>query len=242
MNNTNLEVICEQIRKDIDLDNAFLSDSYFYSSLSLCVIDAVFSIGVRYSSVKNTVANYADYFGLKMHRSREENSYPSSLEQNSLKTLISEIDQLTVEKFTERVFKNRQRTSTRSGILKTEAVYQFASVLLCNEVNTFDDIKHLYSNAETIGRDIRKITGQKSGISYDYFLMLAGNDNLIKPDRMINRYFNKLTDETLTQNSLLDILTGCSSILKESHPTLSPRILDHEIWKFQRTMNTTEVQ
>ncbi len=111
-----------------------------------------------------------------------------------------------------------------------------------NEVNTFDDIKHLYSNTETIGRDIREITGQKSGISYDYFLMLAGNDNLIKPDRMINRYFNKLTNETLTPNSLLDILTGCSNILKESHPTLSPRILDHEIWKFQRTMNTTEVQ
>lgn len=217
-----------------------LSDSYFYYSLPLCVIDAVFSIGVRYSSVKNTVANYVDYFGLEMYRSREVSGYPSSSKQNTLKRLIYEIDQLSVEQFTARVFKNKQRTSSRSGILKTEAVYQFASVLLRNKVNTFDDVKHLYLNTKKIEKDIKKIPGQKSGISYDYFLMLVGNDDLIKPDRMITRYFNKLTNKNLSPDSLLDILKACSCIFKKTYPTISPRVLDHEIWKFQRKISATE--
>ena len=29
-------------------------------------------------------------------------------------------------------------------------------------------------------------------ISYKYFLMLAGNENFVKPDRMINRYLENI--------------------------------------------------
>mgnify|MGYP003466554474 CR=1 FL=1 len=35
-----------------------LGDEYFYASLPLCVIDAVYSIGVRYGSVRNVIRRY----------------------------------------------------------------------------------------------------------------------------------------------------------------------------------------
>ena len=35
---------------------------------------------------------------------------------------------------------------------------------------------------------MRAIPGQRSGISLTYFFMLAGSDDLVKPDRMLGRF------------------------------------------------------
>ena len=48
-------VACESI---FDLASAALSPSYYYDSLPYCIIDAVFSIGVRYTSTQNVVKSY----------------------------------------------------------------------------------------------------------------------------------------------------------------------------------------
>lgn len=234
MNNFNFEYISQQIQSDINLKNASLSDSYFYQSLSLCVIDAVFSIGVKYSSTKNVVQRYTTYFNLEQYRPRDIQGYPNIDKQDSLRNLVDRMEQLSISCFTEDILKNKQRTSTKSGILKTEAVFRFATILLENNINTFEDVEHLFQKSEKIKKDISKIPGQKSGISYDYFLMLVGNDDLIKPDRMISRYFEGVTQEKLKQKDLLHILKTCSDILEPEYGGLTPRMLDHEIWKFER--------
>ena len=43
---------------NLDLKGARLSDSYYYNSLPLCLIDAIYSIGVHYTSVENAVKNF----------------------------------------------------------------------------------------------------------------------------------------------------------------------------------------
>lgn len=230
----NIDRIARNIKNDIDLADASLSDSYFYNSLTLCVIDSVFSIGVRYTSVINTVDNYVKFFDLKKYRSRVSSRYPVFKEQNCLSDLIKNIDELSIDFFTRNVFKNRQRTSTRNGILKTEATYNFAKVLYKNSINSFDDIEKLYKNSELIKSEVREIPGQKSGISFDYFLMLAGNSNLVKPDRMIKRYLERATGQKLTEEKLLHILRDVTAHLKSEYKNLTPRLLDHEIWKFER--------
>lgn len=230
----NVERIARNIKNDVDLANASLSDSYFYNSLTLCVIDSVFSIGVRYTSVINTVDNYVKFFDLKTYRSRVLSIYPGLKEQDCLSDLIENIDELSIDFFTRNVFKNRQRTSTRNGILKTEATYNFAKVLYKNSINSFDDIEKLYKNSELIKSEVREIPGQKSGISFDYFLMLAGNSNLVKPDRMIKRYLERATGQKLSQDKLLYILKEVSHHLQSEYKNLTPRLIDHEIWKFER--------
>jgi len=45
----------------LPLATASLGDDYHYQSLPLCVIDAVFSIGVRYSGTRNVVARYCTH-------------------------------------------------------------------------------------------------------------------------------------------------------------------------------------
>lgn len=85
------------------------------------------------------------------------------------------------------VFCNQQRTSSRKGILRVEAVYQFADILRKNGINTFGDTENECRN-EKVRAKIREIKGQKSGISFDYFLMLAGSDGHTKADGMLRAF------------------------------------------------------
>ena len=68
-----MEMECARIagkaRSVLNLSDAQLGAEYTYHSLSLCVIDAVFSIGVRYAGVQAVVQNYCDHFSLPLLRS-----------------------------------------------------------------------------------------------------------------------------------------------------------------------------
>ncbi len=56
-----VDTITAYCRTKLDLTQAILTDqAYSYYSLPLCVIDAVFSIGVRYSSTEATVRRFCD--------------------------------------------------------------------------------------------------------------------------------------------------------------------------------------
>ena len=55
----NINKLVAHIRRTLDDLGTPLSDAaYEYTSLPLCVIDAVFSIGVRYESTENTVRDF----------------------------------------------------------------------------------------------------------------------------------------------------------------------------------------
>ena len=72
---------------------------YYYQSLSLCVIDAVFSIGVTYTSTRKTVIKYCDFYGMKRIRN-DFMSVPLESEQESMSQLIDKIEHKGIEEFT----------------------------------------------------------------------------------------------------------------------------------------------
>lgn len=216
----------------LPLSAAHLSDDYFYQSLPLCVIDAVYSIGVRYTGVQRVVARYCEYFGLQKVRS-DPHALPAREEQESIGTSCEHVEQLGIEAMTSKVFANRQRTSTQNGILKSEAVYRFASVLRGHGVEYLQDIPVAAENA-ALERDIREIPGQRSGISLQYLWMLAGSDEFIKPDRMILRFLQAALERTVAVPEAQELLRGATEQLRKQYPELTPRVLDHEIWKYQR--------
>ena len=233
MTDYTLQKVVERIRDNIDLSESFLSDEYYYNSLTLCIIDSVFSIGVNYRSVQNTVRKYCNYYGLKIFRNREGKNYPNHDQQETVKSLIKKIDGLGINGFTKIVLQNRQRTSTQSGILKTEAVFRFAKTVADQKISTFKDIVNVKIN-KSLENKIREIPGQKSGVSFKYFLMLAGNCDLIKPDRMIIRYIENIIQEKLSEEKIMDLIKKAAEVFEKEFPNITPRSLDHEIWKFQR--------
>lgn len=215
---------CEQV---LPLGSAKLSEGYYYDSLPLCVIDAVFSMGVRYTSVQNVVSSYCRCFGLREYNQDRGGGAGG----HTISDLIKNIEDIGADPSADALFHNRQRTSTRSGILKSEAVLRFAKVLSRYGVDSFSDLDsaELPPEAE---EEIKKIPGQGSGLCLQYFYMLAGNDNLAKPDRHVLRFIERYTGKKPTVPEAQKLLEKTVDILKPQYPDLTVRLLDYTIWNY----------
>jgi len=215
---------CERL---FDLDTLALSESYYYASLPLCVIDAVFSIGVKYTSTQNTVRRYCRYFGLAEYQSDMKLGDAT----HRISQMVSSLEALGAAKCADSVFCNHQRTSAHNGILKAEAVLMFAKVLQADGIETLEDFrrKGLSSDAET---EIMQIPGQKSGLSLHYFYMLAGDDSYAKPDRHILRFINKYAGVNPGIHEAQELLQDTVHELKRNHPNITVRLLDYTIWDY----------
>ena len=219
--------ICNECENTFQLDKLSLGASYYYASLPLCIIDAVFSIGVRYTSTKNTVFKYCQYYGLQEYdyKNRRENS------RHTVSQFIENISSIGADKAAADVFQNKQRTSSKNGILKAEAVLRFAQVLHNHGIETFADIPE-DGMPTIIETEIKKIPGQKSGLAYHYFCMLSGDDTQAKPDRHVMRFLKNATGKSYSVDAAQNILTKAAAQLKLKHPNISVRLLDYAIWDY----------
>jgi hypothetical protein len=112
----------EQLRGLIDDCGQFRSSrtpSGYREGLALCVIDSVQSTGVRYSSVGKIVARYRSY-------RREQGSDPN---RDGVLELLATFDELNGPEGWARKIGNNNRTSTRSGVLKSQVIRDAARVL-----------------------------------------------------------------------------------------------------------------
>lgn len=222
-----VESLCQACEATLNLKNAELSPSYYYDSLPQCVIDAVFSIGAKYTSTTNVVKSYCAYYDLRVHNGgRDEKG-----DKHTISQLIDHITAIGMEKSADVIFQNHQRTSTRSGILKADAVLRFAMVLQKYGVETLADMssKGLPLQAEA---EIMRIPGQKSGLSLRYLYMLSGDDSQSKPDRHVMRFLKEHTGQDCSIQEAQDLLTEAVEILREKYPQMSVRLLDYSIWNY----------
>jgi hypothetical protein len=72
--------------------------------------------------------------------------------------------------------------------------------------------------------------------------MLAGEENMVKPDRMIRRFLWRVIGNLASQQSALAWLSQALEILNRTHPTLTLRKLDHEIWKYEKSTANKFIQ
>lgn len=210
-------------------ENFELPLEYHYSHLPLCAIDAVFSIGVTYQSVTNTVDRFCRHFNIEKHQAKRELTTSDCLAM---------MYSVPSDELTQKIYKNRQRTSTANGILKSEAVMMFLEVLREHGVECFASLTD--KTIEKLEPAIRQIPGQGSGISWNYFLMLAGRDYYIKPDRMILRFLETVTQTHVKPAESILILREVTTRMNQHGFHLTPRELDSLIWEYQKFSNLTK--
>jgi hypothetical protein len=225
-----VERLVLHVRKVLgDLTRPQPEGEYQYSSLALCVVDAVYSIGVRYESTWRTVSDFARRQCWEVDRKKASREYEVTDLLSILRPYEHRWEQMAIE-----VFRNSQRTSSRSGILKAEAVYRFAQVLYSFGIETFSDALRLGLRDE-VKNAIAAIPGQGSGISYSYFLILAGHPDAVKPDRMVSRFVAKaLGLRNVTQQQCENLVRQACLLLRPEYPKLTASLLDHAIWEYQR--------
>lgn len=234
LSSTNQKLIFDKCISELPLSAASLSDEYYYDSLVFCIIDAIFSIGANYASTKNTVIKYCNHFGLR--RIQVPKGSPSN-NDNAYKIshFLRDTDSLA-DFGASSLYENKQRTSSRGGILKAEAVFRAAKIFQEYHIETLLEFRS--ASAKTIC-EIKEafltIPGQKSGISFDYLLMLSGDDSFMKIDRWLLRFCEDATRTTyIVTAAYKDLLAVAEELKIRGFPSLTPRLLDHTIWNHMR--------
>jgi hypothetical protein len=193
-----------------------------YDSVGLAMIDAIWSIGVRYQSVENVIARYRAERLAGGHD-------PEADRPQDVRSFIEASG--GPEGFALRI-RNHQRTSSRNGILKAEAVLHEARILEHESVAVPADLagaseerlQHLQARWSAV-------PGQASGISWRAFCMLVGLAE-VKPDRMIRRYvataLGRPGETAVGVEEARDLVMATAA-----HLGVSPRDLDYAIWSYQ---------
>lgn len=200
-----------------------------YSTLALCVLDAVYSMGVHYESTVRTVQDFCRWAGWEAALDKAPREYRVS-------EFIALLESYTSEQMAEQIYNNRQRTSTRNGILKAEAVLRFVRVLRQFGIDTYADLAG-NPNDDALEEAVRAIPGQTSGVCYSYFRMLAGNNDGVKEDRMVLRFIGEALGRPIIQTEEAAVLVrAAASRLQNEYRWLTAKVLDYLIWKYQRTI------
>lgn len=193
--------------------------------LALCVIDSVQSTGVNYTSVGNVLDRYRAY-------RREHGGEPAT---DGAAELLATFDELDGPDAWASLIGTRNRTSTRGGILKAEAIREAARVLTADGIDTTAALRAAADDDEVQLDRARKawcaVKGQRSGITWRYVLMLAGVAG-VKPDRMICRFVADalgVPRHNVGSKFAAGIVTAAAAELD-----MSATALDHAIWRFQR--------
>ena len=194
-------------------------------SLALAVIDAIWSVGIRYTTTRGVVTRYTAYRRLA----------GADAATDGLTELLGVYDLLGGTDAVIDHFGTRHRVSTRPGAaLKGEAVHQAATALHTLGIDTAAQFR----TSQDTGLGLRAeaawkaVPGQGSGISWRYLRMLLGIAD-VKPDRMVKRFITSALgpdEQPLSDDQVVDLVKATAA-----HHGVDPRALDHEIWKHQTT-------
>ncbi|MFE2532590.1 hypothetical protein [Streptomyces sp. NPDC059371] len=203
-----------------------------WAHASLCVLDSVFSINAHYERhTVPTCYRYAAWAGISVPLSGSA-QLPVPDEQ-PLQGFVTHIQTHGEEDFSSKVLQNRQRTrANRDAPLKVEAARQYAELLVSHGIATLADANALFADLDklrAIERDLAGVAGHGSGARLAYLWMLLGDDNRIKPDRMVLRWLQTVLQRTVTTVQAISILTEAAARL-----SYTPWELDHAIWNNQR--------
>ena len=191
-----------------------------YASLALGLMDAVWSIGVRYTGVLNV-----------LHRYRAaRRGAGADPDRDTPADLIAFIGSCGGPDTFAAAVNNRQRTSSRNGILKADAILRVAQVLVDADIQTPDALAAATPNQLAEARRWTAIPGQGSGLSWDYFLMLAGRQG-VKADRMVRRFVADalgVGEHEVSQSEAHALITGAATQLQ-----VPISRLDYAIWLHQ---------
>ena len=168
-------------------------------------------------------------------RASKKYTLPEVKNQISTTDFLSLFGNESVDSLASSVFKNRQRTSSKNGILKVEAVIKFLKILKDFGIEYYQDISRIIDN-ESFDFCIKNIPGQKSGISLKYFFMLSGSKDLIKPDRMVIRFLQDASGKKFNLQDCQTVLSAVTIEINKKGYDLTPQLVDNAIWNFQRNL------
>lgn len=232
-----VQLLIQSVKQKLSfqLNTHALPDEYYYQSLTLSAIDAVFSAQARYPSVRSVVQRYCNKYKLTNFREPRE-CLPLLESQENISELIQKMEQKGVSYFAENIFENRSKLS---GRLKADVLLDLLNKIQTLNIQTFQDIQPWLIHPDKQKLLVKKITethGIGEAISR-YFLMLSGDDQMVKPDIMILRFIRNAIGRQVHAIKAVKLIQEVSRRLLPDYPHINPRLLDYLIWSWQRNQS-----
>ena len=187
-----------------------------YAGTAIAVLASIWSIGVRYQSVDRVLERY---------RALRAGVDADADTPADLAAVIERVG--GPDAFAD-AMQNRQRTSTRNGILKAEAVLLAARHL--RELGITAPLDLVAATPDTLDAIRARwvtVPGQRSGISFDAFLMVSGRPG-VKADRMIRRFVAAALGRTVSAERAGALVREAAGRLE-----VDDRTLDYAIWRYE---------
>lgn len=203
-------------------------------SLSFAITDAVWSISADYNAVVVPLVRkkLAAKFGV------DQPTVPAKDPIGEDPLPLTSLTEMSVEELT--ALTNRQRTSTRGGILKADAVLRYARIFTDHRVATMSDAIELFDDStrfDAIDSALRQVPGEGGdGVRRGYLWMIIGKDDLIKPDRMVLRWLDHqgvTADPSRARRIVEQIIPEVSRKLGRA---VSAWDIDHAMWNAGRAL------
>jgi len=197
-----------------------------YAHISLALVDAVYSIRMRYSAVRRVVAAYC--------QASETQDQPlaarggTGVRERGLGHFLDLAGASSGRELADRLF-GGSRSKTH-GRLKADVCVEAAQRLRAAGVTYSGDLRERASDAE-----VRQAWTGIHGlgwVTWQYFCALNGIDEL-KPDVMLTRFVAKTVGRRVDAVETDELLSCVWEALLPRHPDLTKRALDHAIWRFE---------
>ena len=209
-----------------------IPDMEYYSCVGLCALDAVFSIQSRYNSVVSPLIDrFCDLIGIP-RRANDPHTLPTD-GQITITELTNRLEGFTPD-FLAEAINNRQRTSSKSGILKADAFLRYLQVFQQFGVDTYQDVNRLVEENPAFEAAIRQIPGQN--VAVDYFFMLAGDTDGVKVDTHHRRFVRNAVGRDLPADEVKELFRQAVQYYRQhGYPQMTARHLDHIVWSWQKS-------
>ncbi|QEH93492.1 heme peroxidase [Dermacoccus abyssi] len=216
-----IELVTNAARVDLGDDTRWFKPEG-YTSVALCLIDSIYSTGNHYSGVIDAVRRYRERRAADGADATFDSASDLALAAESWGGPEGLAD----------VTKHWRCWPSKNAPFKAQAVIDAADLLRRAGLETVEDVRRELSAPEAqIASPVKSawlgIPGQRSGLTWTYFLMLAGVPG-VKADRMVTRYIARVLDRVVDPHEAA-LLVGAAA----DERGLSRTLLDHAIWRHE---------
>lgn len=197
-------------------------------SLVFCIADAVWSIGAHYDKVVVPLVRrrIAKELGVNQPTAPADGFRAKDL------LPLKDFEKLALDRLI--ALTNLQRTSTRGGILKADAVLRRRRIFREHGIETLEQAIELMTDEDRFAKfddELRSIPGEGGyGVRRGYLWMLIGNDDLIKPDRMVLRWLEQHDVRTDPDGAREIIAALLPKVRLAGNRPPTAWEIDHAIW------------
>ncbi|MCH5156830.1 MAG: hypothetical protein J1G02_03010 [Clostridiales bacterium] len=215
VSNDKVDLFAQYCVDKLNLESIRYDDEY--QSLSVCILDCIYSLRAHYYSCAVPLLNrYAARF---LHGDRFAPN----------ETLTDFIGNIEIAggcvDFANNLLKNRQ---VLNGVLKSEVCYNLAQKLISININTLQDFQ-TFQDIDLLENTILSVRGVGYA-ALNYLFMLAGDPNRCKPDVHIHRCVKEALTCDINDRDCQDLFSQVIVVLNKKYPQLTIRKLDYTIW------------